>query len=107
MKSGELRHRVVLERATTSRLPSGGTRDTWSPYATVWAAVEPIQGREFFAAQQLNAEATHRIRIRYRVGVSPKDRVTFEGRIFEIKAPPINVDEKSRELHLMCVEVVS
>lgn len=109
--AGKLRHRIIIERATVSRLPSGGNKEDWLPYATVWAAVDTssgreFSGREFFAAQQLNAEVTHRIRIRYRDGITPKDRVNFGGRIFRIETV-INVQELKRELQLLCVEVVS
>lgn len=103
--AGKLRHRIVIEQPTKTRDPYGAEVETWTPFATVWAAVEPLRGREFFAAQQVNAEVTHRVTLRYIPGVIRAMRVTFKGRILDMVSPPINVDERNQELQLMCVEV--
>ena len=77
--------------------------ETWSTYATVQASIEPISGREYFAAQSTQADVTHRIRIRYFSGIVPKMRVSYNSRIFDILSV-INVGERNRELQLMCRE---
>ena len=77
--------------------------ETWSTYATVQASIEPISGREYFAAQSTQADVTHRIRIRYLSGIVPKMRVSYNSRIFDILSV-INVGERNRELQLMCRE---
>ncbi|TGE33172.1 phage head closure protein [Desulfosporosinus sp. Sb-LF] len=38
----------------------------------IWASIEPLSGREYYAAQQVNAEITHRIKIRYRAQTNQK-----------------------------------
>ena len=43
----------------------------WGDFATVWASVEPISGQEYWASSQVQAEVTHRIRVRYLSGVRP------------------------------------
>lgn len=78
---------------------------TWTDWATVWAAVEPLRGREFMEAKQVQAEVTHRMRMRYRDGISPEKRVSFDGRTFDILAV-IHVAEREREVQLMCREIV-
>ena len=104
--AGRLDKRVTLQSATSARDGHGQAVETWSDVATVWAAVEPIRGREFFAAQQVSAETTHRVTMRWRSGVSPKWRVVFGGRTFRIESV-INVREKNERIELMCVEVLT
>lgn len=106
MNAGELRERVTIERESESRSDSGEVLMTYTPVATVWAAVEPLRGREYFDAQRVQAEVNHRIRIRYRDGIEPKMRVSMAtGRTFDIESA-INVRGRDEELHLMCREVV-
>ena len=105
MRAGELRHRVTIQQKSVTRNTFGEEVVTWQDVATVWAAIEPLRGREFFESQQVNAEVTTRIRIRYRPGITPTMRVVFGNRVFDIQAV-INVDERNRELHLMCREEV-
>ncbi|MBM4299281.1 MAG: head-tail adaptor protein, partial [Deltaproteobacteria bacterium] len=67
--AGRLDKRVTLQSAVLVRDGHGQPIETWSNVATVWAAIEPIRGREFFAAKQFSAEVTHKLVIRYRSGV--------------------------------------
>jgi SPP1 family predicted phage head-tail adaptor len=105
MKIGKLRHRVRLQEYVISKDSFGAEVENWSDTATVWASIEPLSGREYFAAQQINAEVSTKITIRYRAGVKPTMRILFGGRIFEILSV-INTEEKNRELILMCREVL-
>lgn len=78
----------------------------WGDVATLWAAVEPLRGREFFAAKELNADITLRIRVRYRDGITPKMRLVDGDHIYLIQAV-INPEMRGIELQLMCQEFVS
>ncbi|MBW7475947.1 phage head closure protein [Paenibacillus oenotherae] len=69
----------------------------------IWAAIEPLQGREYFAAMQVNAEVTTRIRIRYREGVDRTMFVKHKGLEFEILYT-INPKFENKEIQLMCKE---
>lgn len=68
--------------------------------------MEPISGREFWAGHQVQAEVTHRIRMRYLPGVRPTMKVFFGEREFEIESI-INWQERNIDLQLMCKEKVS
>jgi SPP1 family predicted phage head-tail adaptor len=103
MRAGPLRHRIAIERVTETRDTDGSAIETWSTYATVQASIEPISGREYFAAQSTQADLTHRIVMRYLSGIIPKMRVKYRSRIFDILSV-INVEERNRELQLMCRE---
>lgn len=103
MEIGRLRHRVALQAYTASRDSFGAETQEWSDTANVWASIEPVSGKEYFSSKQLNAEITTKITIRYLKDISPKMRVVFEGRIYEIISV-INFEEKNISLTLMCKE---
>jgi len=103
MESGRLRHRVIIEQVARSADALGEGAETWTTYATLWANIEPLRGREFFAAQAANSEVTARITMRYRAGISPKWRIkhgTAVYRIIEI----LNIGMRNRELQFMVSE---
>lgn len=102
MQAGRLRHRVTIEYPLKIQNESGEVIvDTWRELATVWAAVEPIAGREYLTASEIRAGVTTRIRMRYRDDITPEMRATHDGVIYSIDAViPINL--LGRELHLMC-----
>lgn len=109
MQAGGLRHRVVIESATEAANATGELIPIWSALATRWASVEPLQGRERFAAQQAQPETDHRIRLRYDTalaGLKPKMRAKFGTRVFDILAV-LNLGERKREFELLCREVVT
>ena len=105
MRGGGLRHRLTIERKSITQNELGDPVESWSTFAQRWASVEPLRGREFFDAQQVNAEITVRFRLRYTEGVAPEMRVNFDGRLFDVRAV-VNVDERKAELILMCSERV-
>ena len=99
------RHRITLQELVTGQDEAGQPVQEWQDVATVWAAVEPLRGREYWAAAQVQSEVTTRIRIRYRSGVRPDMRVLYGGRVFNVTAV-IDPEERHMELQLMCREVM-
>ncbi len=102
MRAGDLDQRVTLERLQGGEDELGQPLPaTWAPLFTCWAAVEPLVGREFIAAQAAQSEVTARIRMRHRPGVLPTDRVMHEGTAYGISSV---IDPRSggSELVLMC-----
>ncbi len=79
---------------------------TWRTVCQPWAAIEPFSGAERFTAGQVRAEVTHRLTILYRTGITPRCRITFDGRMLQI-ATIINPEERDKELELLCVEAVT
>ena len=105
LAAGTLGHRITLQEPTETRGAAyGDVQKAWADVATVWAAFEPLSGRELLLAQQVNSEITVRFRIRYRADVTAKWRVLLGARVFQIAAPPIDVNGAGVELHLQCVE---
>lgn len=89
LRAGVLNKRVTIQQlvAGSPQQNSGGeTDEDWADVATVYAAIEPLRGRELIAAQSTASEVTGQIRIRYRSGVTPKMRCVFGTRYYDILA---------------------
>jgi SPP1 family predicted phage head-tail adaptor len=103
LNPGDLRHRITIQTFTESSNDYNEPVKTWATFATVWASVSPLIGREYFASQQITAEVTGKIRMRYLEGVTPKMRVLFSGKIYDIAAV-IDIEERHIEHVLMVKE---
>lgn len=103
MKAGKLRHRITIQNPVETTNDVGDVTTTWEDFATVWAEIIPLSGREYWESKQVNSEVTGKIRIRYLAGVTPKMRAKFGDRIFNIEAV-INPEEKNIELVLLVSE---
>lgn len=106
-----LRHKVTIQTPVETQNTYGEPEVSWRNVATgVWAGIEPLRGREYFAAKQMNAEVEARISLRWRADVTPKMRLVH-GPICVCKSTAtdeylidtvINVNERNRELQVMC-----
>jgi len=105
MDPGKLRHKVTIQQPSATKDGYGALVENWSDVKTVNASVEPLSGRELFAAQQVHSETTTRIKMRYRAGITSKMRVVYGTRIYDILAP-IDPEERHRYLLLMCRELI-
>lgn len=111
MQAGRLRHRITLQSSTESKDSFGGASKTWAAVGTVWAAVEPLSGREYFDARQQEASVDTRITVRWRDGVEPKMRVLWTdpsdtAHVYDIVSV-ITDYTHMRQYVLMCAEVLS
>lgn len=103
MRAGKLRHWITIQTRTDTRDSYGEPISTWTTFDQVWASIEPIAGREYFASKETRSQSTHRMRIRYRSGITTKMRISWDSRLFDIESI-LNTEERDRELILMCVE---
>lgn len=101
MKAGQLDQRVTVERFSRTEDELGQPIESWAPLFTCWAAVEPLTGREYIAAQAAVSEVTARIRMRFRPWMTAQDRVIHNGTTYNIVSV-IDVRSENRELVLMC-----
>jgi len=101
----ELNRQITFQTESGTADTYGATGGTWTDTSTVWAGVITTGGREFYAAQKLNAETTAVFKIRYKAGLLPTMRIKYGTRYFNILN--INdVDEGRREMLITCKEVV-
>lgn len=94
---------MTLQRLVTAYDEYNAPVESWQDVATVWAAVEPLSGREYFAAEQTQARVNTRITIRYRAGIMPTMRVVWGAKLYNIRAV-IDTEGRHEELQLMCEE---
>lgn len=102
--AGELRKRITIQQRSGSTQDGFGSPiTTWGTYATVWAAVRPLSGRELIAAQAVQSEISHQVTLRYRSGITTAMRVLFGSRIFNITAV-LDENEAHEKITLLCTE---
>jgi len=107
MRPGALRHRVNIQEQTETPDGMGGFSIAWSSMAgmdSVPAKVMPLSSREQLDAMKLEADISGKVRIRYRAGLSAKNRMIFKTRILQITGSPINYDEKNKTLDFLVQE---
>jgi SPP1 family predicted phage head-tail adaptor len=103
MRIGKLRHLIELQSSATTTDAVGQQVKTWTTYATVWAWVRPMSGREVMSSQQAVGEITHKVTIRYDDSIAVTDRILFGTRIFDINFIG-NRDERNIFMEIMCKE---
>lgn len=104
MRSGRLRQIVSIARHVETTDDYGQLISATSTFATRWAAIEPIAGREYFTAQGANSSVTVKIRMRYDTTVAAIDAgdiIVHNGTKYDIESI-INPTMKGEELILMC-----
>lgn len=95
-----------LNKRITFQLQDLDSEDEdWKDIATTWANINPISGKEYYSAETINSDLTHKIRLRYRKGITPDMRILYNGRIFYIVSV-INEFERNSTLQLMCRELI-
>lgn len=99
MQSGKMRWRLEIQAQADLKAP-------WLTEAVRWGSVEPLSGRELYAARQVQAEVTHRVRLRYYPAISSHKRFKVGERTFNI-TEVMNPDERKRETSCLCVEQAS
>lgn len=106
MNPPSLRHRITIQRNTESVDPATGYPTSgWAPIITD----EPAQwlagpGREYLAAEALRASVSGRFTVRWsaaNAAIAAGDRVLWDGRTMEIKAPPLPDETARKWLTLM------
>lgn len=103
MEAGKLQRRVALQAAAETTTETGEVARVWTTYATVWARIEPLAGRELVYAQQTTPDVTHRVTLRYRADVTVAHRLLYGTRVLHIRAAR-NLEEDDVELQLDCQE---
>jgi SPP1 family predicted phage head-tail adaptor len=103
INAGNLADRIVIEQAAETRNSVGEVTLSWSTFATVWADVSALSGREAERYGQIVGFTGHKVTIRQLPGVKVSMRVIYAGtRTLEIGA--INEYERGWYLELICTE---
>ena len=106
MRIGKLRNFITVQRKSTTRDTDGGERVEWITVTSVWAAIEPGRNREYWGSEQIQADTGVRIRARYPLDVLPQDRITCDGKTYNVHGASDQFTEH-REIHIMATEGVN
>lgn len=103
IQPSELTRKITIEQVTNTVDAEGIPVETWSTFAILRAARNPLSGREFFEAAAINAEKTVKYRVRYRKGLLPNMRLTdsLDGKIYNIRAVLDDYYNDRTQTHLM------
>lgn len=99
MRSGALRHTIIIQEPTDVNTGGDPTILTWEEFDTVRAEVMPQRGSEYWSAKQIVDEEPVMFRIRYLADVTAKMRVLFDDKQHDIHHIE-NVEDANRELIL-------
>ncbi|KKZ58562.1 phage head closure protein [Haemophilus haemolyticus] len=105
LKAGKYNKVIGLQKQVNEPNDYGGIVSKWRTIANVRAAVEPLQGREFFSGAVPLGENIVRVRVRYGIEVDRTMRVKYGTRLLEI-TNIIDSKESHRELQLICKELL-
>lgn len=86
---GDLTERVTFQEVTRSSDGGGGGGSrSWSNISTtptVWAMVEPMRGRERFAAEQIESRRDYRVWVRYRGDITDTMRLVWRSKSLAVR----------------------
>lgn len=105
VKAGARDRRIVIQTLTETTTDGGEITEAATTFATVWAEIMPLSGRELWIAQQSQATTTHKITMIYRPGITPKMRAIYNGRTFNFDSV-VNLDEANRYIMITATEVL-
>jgi len=105
IRAGRFRHRLTLQKKTETRTASGDVAYTWVTDSTVWGAIEPLTGKEIFAASQTQSELSVRVLIRYHATIATTWRIVNDGLAYSILSIS-NSDSRDRIMEIMCSQGV-
>lgn len=104
MEAGRLRHRVTIDEKVETPDGQGGIETTYLAWEeNIPAAIEPGSGKEFMNSNQILAQVSTRITVRWRPGVVPTMRVRHESAIYNIVAVLPDKETGRTWLTLGCV----
>lgn len=102
---GKYRTPITIQQRQFNEDSYGSTTEDWKDIIHTRAGVFPLSGSEFFKANEINSEITHRVQLRYIPGITPDMRIVLNGRHLMITSV-VNYQERSIELQLYCKELV-
>lgn len=105
MEAGKLNRRITIQRKTVTPDSYNQPIETWKDEFSLWAQVISSGGREYYAAQKLNASTEIVFSVRYTTGIASTDRIKYGSRVFEILSVN-DVNGMREELQISAKEVV-
>ena len=109
VQSQELNKRVTIQKPVKVTNERGVVLYTYPDYGAIHNVCASIESYGAFikdGVAEKVSELEFRITIRYREGLSPRDRIVYQGRVFEQSLPAKDINEQHKFLQLTCREKV-
>ena len=107
MRAGRLRKKIFIQNTTSTRDAYGSDVTTWEDFAqNRWASVEPLRGTEGILGRAFQNKVDTRFTIRYIAGLKGNMRILYNQEAYDIESI-INVDERNRELQILCSRITT
>lgn len=114
MDPGKLDKRIMIQKYDIAKTVNGFKEQKWIDYKPLWASMQNLYGREYFAAAAVNAEKTVKFNIRYfkdldsAVNTEGKKttevfRIKYKNSIFDIKFID-NIKNENIEMEIKALE---
>ena len=100
---GQMRNRIVLQSMSPTTDAAGGQSISWGTATTVWAKVQNLSGTESSFGDQIQDRANYRFTIRYYSALTPKYRISYNSRTFNIEHIT-SVDEGKEKYQIIQAE---
>lgn len=104
MAGGSRKERITIQRATITYNEFNEPIETWGDLATIWAKRMDASAGESYRAQEIGAQITTRFTVLIYpsiADVNAKDRVSFDGREYNIVA--VREIKRNREIEIDAV----
>lgn len=107
MRAGSLNKKITIQKLGDAVDDFGGIIEGgYQDFATVWASINPVTGKEAFLSNTDFSTVSHKIKIRYLAGIDASMRIFWNDRFFEIKYF-INYQEANKEIEFLCEERIN
>lgn len=106
MRAGELKKLITIEQQSNVSDGMGGATTTWTAYASnVFASIWTVSAKEIINKTQESLNITHRIRIRYKSGITNSMRIKYGSMYYNIVSI-INVGMENKMIEILANEAV-
>lgn len=107
LQAGKLKYRITIQRNTPVTDSQFNEQiDSYSDLATISARKNDVSAGEAFRAQEIGAQITTRFTVRHSSvtsSITPKDRILFNGQVFNITAIREPLDTQNQWLEIDAV----
>lgn len=106
MRAGEFNKLISIEQKSTTSDGMGGFTEGYTNFASsVYASIWTVSAKEQIQSSKETMDITHRIRIRYRAGITAGMRIKYKTSYYNIKSI-INPNMSNKILEILAAEVV-
>lgn len=107
MRAGNLNKKITIQKLGEAVDDFGGIIESgYTDFATVWASINPVTGKEAFLSNTDFSTVSHKIKIRYLAGIDASMRIFWNDRKFDV-IYSLNYKEANKELEILCKEEVN